>query len=545
MPQAREHRTISWLQRFGVQAAALALLVLLAYGASLDNGFHFDDYAALSDPYVAGEGFGWEILRPQQTRPLTYLTFHWNHLLGGTRPQGYHAVNLSLHIANAALLLWIARRRLPVWAAGFAALLFALHPLQTEAVTYIFARSSLLATFFALWTVVFYLRGRLVWSAILFALSLLAKEETVALPAALLLLDYLDRRRPSPGYYAALFGLAALAAARMFWVLSTLPDPGVGFRIKGVSTLAYALTQARVVWIYLRLFVAPVGLNLDHDVPLSTGLVSPWTTAVAVAALAATLAALAYLGWQRRNAAVWALGFFVLLSPSSSVVAQADVIFEHRTYFPLFCLVVAVGAVARYLSPRLSSGVLSAAAAVLALAMILGTAIRNQAWFDEKTLWTDAQQKSPNKARVYLGLARAFPDDSGKARELLERGLALDPQHVELLTNLGVVLLAQNDGPRALELFERAMRLSRETPELWNNIGASRFRMGQLEEAIGAYRRALALESCHYNSRRNLMYALSELGRKEEAFRAGELPPGCRLPAEKAKELAQYRERFR
>ena len=153
--------------------------------------------------------------------------------------------------------------------------LFAVHPLQTEAVTYVFARSSLLATFFALLSFVLFLRGRYAFSAVAFTLSLLAKEETVALPAFLLLYDYLfvakgkwcgiPAGRFGPvtqrkwRYYVGLALCSALAAARLFYVLDRFPDPGVGFRVRGVGVLSYALTQSRVVWHYLRLVVLPTG----------------------------------------------------------------------------------------------------------------------------------------------------------------------------------------------------------------------------------------------------------------------------------------------
>ena len=115
-----------------IQAAALALLALAAYWNSLTSSFHFDDFAALNDPYVTGEGFGWEIFRLGQTRPLTYLTFHWNYLAGGADSQGYHWVNLLLHVANAILVLVIAGRHLKPLGAACAAALFAVHPLQTD-----------------------------------------------------------------------------------------------------------------------------------------------------------------------------------------------------------------------------------------------------------------------------------------------------------------------------------------------------------------------------------------------------------------------------
>src|SRR5207247_9601551 len=92
------------LNRFPWQAAALVLLVLVAYVNVTDSSFHFDDYAFLVDGYVTGPGFGWQIFRLGQTRPLTYITFHSNYLLGAQDAEGYHWINLLLHAANCILL---------------------------------------------------------------------------------------------------------------------------------------------------------------------------------------------------------------------------------------------------------------------------------------------------------------------------------------------------------------------------------------------------------------------------------------------------------
>ncbi len=536
---AKKKISTPWLERVAVGIAILAALIFIAYGNSLTAGFHFDDYAALTDPYVAGPGFGWEIFRPAQTRPLTYLTFHWNYLAGGTDPAGYHWVNLLLHLANSILMLLIARRHLPPVAALIVAAVFAVHPLQTEAVTYVFARSTLLTTFFALLAALFFFRERFAWSAAAFGLSLLAKEETVALPAFLLLYDWLKRQRPRIGYYGALAALGGLAAARLFYLLSTLPDPGVGFRVKGIPVTAYALTQTRVVWIYLRLFLFPWGLNLDRDVQVSQGLLTPLTTLPSLLLLAAVGGALLWLVWKRNEiAAFWALGFFLLLAPSSSIVAQADVYFEHRTYFPFFCLLIAAALVAAQWKH------FPAVACVLILLMTIGTIVRNQAWQTEVSLWTDIMEKSPGKSRAYLGLARAYAEtDGARARRLLDQGLKIDPNNVEILINRGVLLLQLGESREALADFERVMSLTRETADHWNNIGAARFRLGEMDAAVTAYSRALQLDKCSYNARRNLMMALVQQGKKGEAYQLGAVPPDCRMLAEQASELAEYREK--
>ncbi len=525
------------------QAAALLLLALIAYWNSLDGSFHFDDFVLFSDPDITGPGFGWAILRLGQTRPLTYLTFHWNYALGATDPAGYHWVNLLLHAANSVLVLLLARRHLKSLAAFLAAALFALHPLQTQAVDYIFARSSLLAVFFALLSFWLFLKERHAWSVAAFALSLLAKEETAALPVFFLLYDLLwKRRRPRSGYYAAMFGLVVLVGARLFYVLHTIAEPGVGFRVKEMPALAYALTQARVIWIYIRLFLFPVGLNLDHQVALSRGLLTPPSTLPALLALAALIGISVWMVWRQKPLGLWLLGFLLFLAPSSSVIPVADVIFEHRMYFPLACLVIAAAG----LLERLPRRAWVVGLPVLIAALLVGTISRNRTWRDEKSLWADVIQKSPNKPRAYRNLARAFwADDLGYSRQLLERGLELDPNNADMHSDMGITLMLQSEPKEALLHFQKAMISSGPNSDLWNNIGAAHLRLGETSRAVESYGQALKLDPCSFASRKNLMQALAQTADRQAALAASQLPPNCRLTPEEAAKLEDLRRALR
>jgi tetratricopeptide (TPR) repeat protein len=528
------------LDRFRCQATALALLVLVAYTNSLESSFHFDDFAIFTTPQVVSPGFGWSLFRLAITRPLTYLTFHWNYLAGGQNPGAYHFVNLLLHAANSVLLLAIARRYLTPIAAFSVAAIFALHPLQTESVTYVFSRSTLLSTHLALWVLWFHGRGRYLAATVLFALSLLAKEETIALPAFLLLLDLMEPRRPNIPYFAALAALAALAAARLFYAIRVTPIDPVAVAVPGISPFHYLLTQTRVLWIYLRLAIAPIGLNLDHDVALSTSLLSPWTTLPATLALILLAAALIWMAWKKRSkGALWALGFFVLISPGSSVVVQKDLMFEHRTYLPLIALAIALG----FLLERLPRGALTVAMLVLLPAMAIATIARNVVWHDEKSLWTDAASKSPNKGRPWLGLANIYWNDPAKAQPYLLKGLAVDPANGQLHTGYGIVLLSLDRPDEALAQFQRAIALSRESADRWNNIGAAYFKLNDLDRSLRSFNRALQFDPCNYNARRNLMMLYANRNQRQAAWEAGALPSSCLMLPAQTSELQALRRR--
>src|SRR5690349_21563608 len=165
----------------------LLTATLLAFGGSLWSGFHFDDYSMFSDPAMASASGWMEMFTLRQTRPLTFLTLWINYAIEGNGSAiGYHVVNLGLHLAAVALALECLRKLLPERAAVAAAAVFALHPIQAEAVDYIWARSILLATVLCLASLLDWLNDRH-WSAVAwFGAALLAKEEVAAFPLVLL-----------------------------------------------------------------------------------------------------------------------------------------------------------------------------------------------------------------------------------------------------------------------------------------------------------------------------------------------------------------------
>ena len=162
--------------------------MLFSFGRAVNAPFHFDDYALLVDPVIQSPAGGLEVWRPMQTRPLTYFTFWLNWRLGGFDPIGFHAVNLAIHIVSSFLVLLCLRRLMPERAAFIAAFVFAIHPVQTEAVVYVFARSTLLSSCLAFAAFLSWLRGRHWMAVAWFAAALLAKEEVAAFPVFLGLL---------------------------------------------------------------------------------------------------------------------------------------------------------------------------------------------------------------------------------------------------------------------------------------------------------------------------------------------------------------------
>src|SRR5215471_16036052 len=239
--------------------------VLAAFGASLGSGFHLDDDGIFS-------GF-------DRARPLTSLTFWLNNQIGGQDALGYHALNLLLHLGAVLLAFECLKRMMPQRAAFVAAAIFAVHPLQAEAVNYVSARGILLVTLLCLAGLSFWLRGQK-WVAV-------------------------------------------------FWFAAAL---AVDFGIAAVFTAPSIRTGGVMIWRYLRLLAIPDGFTIDPDIRVPP----VW---LAVAAWAA-VASLAWLAWKREW--TWLLGGLILRFPAA-LLPSAEPAADHRAYFAMFAFAAAAG----------------------------------------------------------------------------------------------------------------------------------------------------------------------------------------------------------
>jgi Flp pilus assembly protein TadD len=475
--------------------AAIPLLLLAglaAHANGLTVPFQFDDgLTFVENPAVhslsAFFSSGWDA-----RRWLGFLTFAANGSVGGLAPAGYHAVNLALHLAVALEVFFLARlvAALRRGAASgdaetggapadgglgplVAALLFVLHPLQTQAVTYVVQRFALLAALFSVAAVLLHghavlaaaggARGRAAalraGTVVVTLLALLSKQSAATLPAALVLFDHLF----CPGTAGArLRRLAPPAAAAAIVVALLLGSTANDLRAVTAQFsrdeaaslppwLAYLATQPGVLLRYLGLFLLPVGQTLEHDVPVVTALAAPSTLLPAGGLLLLLGVPTALAAVRLRRTGSWparlvlfAVGWFlVTLAVESSVIPLIDVMVEHRMYLPIAGLAVAIGLAVPWCAwGRLREGGRRALLATLGAALIaLGAATwaRNLVWQSPERLWTDALEKAPLRPRPYNWLGRLYTTrgEHERAIALLERGRALPRPGFEILVNLG------------------------------------------------------------------------------------------------------------
>ena len=530
-------------------ATAALIAVFESYGPALGGPFLLDDlYLPFADPTVAE----YSMERWMARRHVLMLSYFANFKLSGTEPYWYHVANVMLHWLTATMVFLILRAALRPRSdilAGFGALLFLLHPIQTEAVAYVAGRSDVLSTLFAYAALAVFLarRDRGVGGKeaaaifVLYVLGVLTKEPVVVLPVVFVTLDLLwggvkkNWRLHVP---MALGGVLATAAV----LRQVLYSGTTGFST-GIPWRQYLFTQCRAIWLYLRLVVLPAGQNADRDFPLSRSVTDhgAWIGMAALVALA--LGAV----WVRRRvplASAGVLVFLILLAPTSSIFPINDLIAERRMYFPFVGLLLVLMEGARRI--RLSHVGAAGAMAVALLGCAVLTYARAGVWSSETALWTDTVEKSPDKWRPRFQLAYAYyrnqrcPEasrefaraaqmDGRDPRLLIDWALALDCEgkpeealaqlrraaahensaHVHAL--IGMVLGKQRRAGEALAELALAEKLDSGfvmTYAYRGNVYASR---GEWQLAVAEYRKVLAKEPANQMALRGLELAQAQL----------------------------------
>lgn len=516
--------------------APLAIVVLgsAAMRPGFVAPFTFDDVEAILENETIRQL--WPIrdaLRgPDETpvagRPLVNLSLALNYAWGRYDPRGYHAFNLAIHLLSGCVLLGIVRRSLvlPQWPeylrrlawplALVVALLWTVHPLQTEAVTYIVQRTELLMGLFYLLTLYAAIRGSqarypAAWHAVAIgccALGMLSKEVMVSAPLAVVLYDralvYGSWREALARRWGLYAGLAATWGILLAMLLGQPRSLSVGFHLK-VSPLEYLATQCYAIAHYLSLAIwpDPRRLVLDYGEQLVD---SPMLYLPGLAVLIG-LAGLTLWGWFRQ-AWIGLLGacFFMLLAPSSSFVPiVTEVMAERRMYLPLavvlIALVVGLTLAAHALRQRWTmrqpgrraqttptAGPLPKfAAAALAVGLIVMLTIfsheRLEVYRTDLSLWADTVSKRPDNHRALSNLGRALKLDGqlAAAETAFRRAIAANPRYALAYFNLGVVLTEQQRLAEAAEAYSQAIALKPDYYNALNNLGALLIQLERLQ----------------------------------------------------------------
>jgi hypothetical protein len=448
---------------------------------SLAGSFHFDDYSLLSG----------NIWRVMGTRPLTGLTFCLSLVAGDRNPLDYHAIDLALHLIASLLLFDVLRRLVSARAAFIGAIVFAIHPIQSEAVNYVFARATELDTVLCLAALLAWLRERPWWTVAWFAAGLMAKEECAAFPVFLFFFGWsLGKLK---GRMAALLVMAAIAVAAGVGVyIAVLRNAGVpAGPHAGITPVDYFLAQGPVILRYLRLLAVPWGFNVDAQIAVPP----PWLGLAAWAVIGA-MVVVASRWFSEVRAGFWFIAGLVLLLPSSSIFPVEDLAADRRMYLPMIAFAACAGVLLERVKP--------AAVAAVAVVLIGLSVERTLVWRTEQSLWSDAMEKSPEKVRTKIQLARV--SDPARALALLQQAESRAPEDSRIPTEMGRIYLANGNAAQALSEFGRALALNPRSADALNNRGAALLALGQTDAARQDFERALVINPCQPNARENLAH---------------------------------------
>lgn len=536
-----------WLVRVLVGLAAG-----LTFSNTLDNGFQLDDIAGLvENPWIRDLGNVPRFFVDPRTltslkanadyRPLLQVTYALNHAISGYQPWSWHLVNLSLHLAVALSVLTLGRTLLGTGrvvpcagldeaagdrAAAAAALLFAVHPLATGPVNYLWARSSLLVAALVLPATAGYVRAaargarpdQLVCPFLLFVLALLAKAEAVSFFGVALLSELvLARDRSRSRGRLAPFALALSAYLSLRAVL--VPDWVAAARhAADVTPLDYLLTQLRVWWLYVAHLFWPFLLAPDDtSFPVSRSLAEPLVVAAALGWLG-VLAGLARSAARAPALAFCGLTFFAHLAPHSSLAPLSEMYNQHRPYLPATGLVLLLAAGSSAALRAWPRGFL-AGVVLLACGLSVLSHQRNAIWRDDLSLWRAAVAEAPRAARphINLGVALLTRGHFDEAERYLRRAVRLAPTNPSAHTNLANALDARDDRVGALAACDEAVRVAPCAPLPYYCRAAFRASWGDCAGALPDLREALRHDDRHAAALELSVTCLVKLGRHPEA----------------------------
>jgi tetratricopeptide (TPR) repeat protein len=526
----------------------VGLAVLIVHWPALSaKTLSFDDHQYLVDNRLvqnpgcsSARRFLSEVFEPSTVKgyyqPLTMISLMLDYAAGGRADHlaAFHRTSLVLHLANTALIIIILYLLFhnPV-AAAAVGLLFSLHPMTVEPIPWIGERKTLLAAFFALWSLMLYIRfarknrwRSYVGCLAMYVLALLSKPTSIPLPALMLLLDYwpLNRLKIRTVLEKLPFFAAGAVSAIITYISQTRT---CGTQLPtGNSLLRITLTLCHNIVFYLYKIVWPVNLSSHYAFPAPFSLAHPMVLAGVIGTCILIPSLIISLRWTRALLAGW-LFFFVAILPTMQIVGFSNVIASDKfAYLPslgvLLILTVFLGrlwktdAGTKLLTRRLVIIVL-----VLVLAVAEAIAARKQLvyWRDTESHYKYMLTLTPNVASLHFNLAFALESQHrlDEAEKHYRQAIQLDPNDYASYHNLADVLQSEGRLDDAVEYYQQALRLKPRNVNSYNNLSILLLTQGKLNEAVKLCYRALEIEPDYAPAHYNLGNILAKEGKLDDA----------------------------
>ncbi len=538
---------------------AVSVLVIIAatfavYAASIGNGFVYDDHELiLNNRLITGPGYQLEAFTTSlwsfkgmvsnTYRPMLHLIFLAERAAFGVSPWGYHLTAVALHSMNAVTVFLIASffafngagqassdglskgarvLRFPV-KKGFsgylppllAGLVFSLHPVNSEAVSWVSAVTELTYTLFFLLSFYFFMRfragqGRAFYalSILCFPVALLSKETAIMLPALIAAYDLSGEGVPFFRRWKDYILYTLLAV--LYMALRTISVGGLlHHRQISLSVRELAINIFPLIFTYAWKLVLPIGLNAIYVMEYTASLTEPKAIAGALAAVVFILALA--LSLRKRQAFIGLLLIALPLLPVLYIPALSNAAFADRyLYLPSAGLAVLISFAIRPIfasskARKARALIMPAAAAVLVLYSV-GSFKRSVVWKDDLTLWQDTVVKSPSSKYAHYNLALAYRekgDNKSAVSQFLE-AIRLDPAYEDAHYNLAWVYDYSGDYYSAIAHYRDTIRLNPASADAYFNIGLIYSKEGLLSEAAGEFRNALRIRPGYAEAEKEL-----------------------------------------
>jgi len=443
----------------------------LVYSNTFFSSFHFDDHRFIINNFaIRNIQDLQDIWRFYPCRFVAFLSLALNYHFNGLNVFAYHLFNLAVHLVSAISVWWLTLLTLSTPAmkedkitrhagfiALFAGLVFVSHPLQTEAVTYIWQRTATMAAMFYLVSLCLYVKSRLpcqppgltrfyyLCSLLTAIVAMFTKETAITLPLIILLYEFMFiggkgnlNWKPVIPFLFTIFiipwTLLLAHSEKVPYVQGSVEEHG------GISRMQYILTQLRVTVTYIRLVFLPFNQNLDYDYPVFKKIFE-------IPVFISFLILMAILFWAKQMFSKYRLisfsifWFFLTLLPESAPFPLKDVIFEHRLYLPLVGSSIFLVSSAYYLWRDNAVQKLMVALTLIVACYSVMTYQRNKVWKDELTLWDDTVQKSPHKARPYHNRGTAYERQGNLTQAIFDfsKVIEINPNYAQVYKDRAVL----------------------------------------------------------------------------------------------------------
>lgn len=502
----------------GCLLALIAILVFIAYYPALTAPFYLDDFESITQNLIVQNGEVSSILKVYGFRFITYLSFKLNYLVGGLEVFGFHITNIIIHVLTSFslyfLIYQIARSinfepsdKGVVYFSVIVSALYALHPVNSQAVIYIVQRAALFAALFYILSVLFYLRFRLANShnpfyfflfLLCFCCALFSKQNTMTIPFVLIACElFLIRKIKARTWWLILLSVSLLAFTCLLFEPNLLTSlDRVTRETQDVSRLTYLQQQFVIVWIYVSKALVPWHLRLEY--PYTIASFSMFLTSISALAHCCVILFALYIRKKHSFVTFFVAFFYISMSVESSIIPIRDLAFEHRMYLPSVAIYALSIYAAHFLVLKFTLRNKATFKTIMFLSLIVltlltvGTFQRAFLWQDKEAFYKNEIAMFPNSSRLYTNLATYYISKNSKvsaaemylkAFELSIENEAISP---ELLSNVIAIYIDTNnirEAGRIYQLYLPKIKDRHTRSNILLNFGVAFMRLGNPSEA--------------------------------------------------------------